>query len=185
MIAAGYMAKNVTSRPEWLEPKSVELLLSVSGCISKDFADYIEYWKHNGYWFFDSIEGICEVADLAGVSLHGTTLLYYEVYEHEFDQNLKTWSPFLPESSFTTNVQPPVERLLCGYDVVTFFAGTSPECSPLSCNSLALNESVNRNCLYPTFELARDAVDNLVFADSEPGPIRIFAVYCVPAGWPN
>ena len=31
----------------------------------------------------------------------------------------------------------PEARVLEGYDVVTFSAQTSPECSPLSCNALA------------------------------------------------
>ena len=43
MIPAGYMAKNVVSKPDWLKANGVEDLYSVSGCISKDFADYIKF----------------------------------------------------------------------------------------------------------------------------------------------
>jgi hypothetical protein len=53
MIPAGYMAKRVYKRPDWLKAPHVAEIYSVSGRISEDFADYINYWKHNGYWYFD------------------------------------------------------------------------------------------------------------------------------------
>src|SRR5687768_15530772 len=62
MIQAGYMAKRVVKRPEWLNANQVVDVYSVSNCNSKDFADYINYWKHNGFWFFDSPEIIYALA---------------------------------------------------------------------------------------------------------------------------
>ena len=62
LIPAGYMAKRVATRPEWLEVPSVDDIYSVSRCVSRDFADYINYWKHNGYWLFDSIDVIRRLA---------------------------------------------------------------------------------------------------------------------------
>jgi len=56
MIPAGYMAKTIASQPEGLSLDHVGDIYSVSGCISSFFTDYIDYWKHNGYWFFDSID---------------------------------------------------------------------------------------------------------------------------------
>jgi len=50
-------------------------LPSVSGHISDNFAAYIPYWKHNGYWLFDSPEIINEVARHNSVDLEGTTRL--------------------------------------------------------------------------------------------------------------
>jgi hypothetical protein len=64
-----------------------------------------------------------------------------------------------------------------GYDVTTFFVGTSPECSPLSCNCLATEISVNGHCLFDTFEQAVQALEAGKLDNSEPGPFRIFAVY--------
>jgi hypothetical protein len=52
MIPVGYMAKQVEPRSEWLQAQQVLDIYSVSGCVSKNFADYIKFWKHNGYWFF-------------------------------------------------------------------------------------------------------------------------------------
>jgi len=58
---------------------------SVSNCVNDDFADYIKYWKHNGYWLFDSPEIIQTVARENSIQLAGTLLFYYEVFEKEFD----------------------------------------------------------------------------------------------------
>ena len=62
MIPVGYMAKRVTKKPDWLKADTVHDVYSVTNCLSKDFADYINYWKHNGYWFFDSPEIIQNLA---------------------------------------------------------------------------------------------------------------------------
>ncbi len=179
MIPAGYMFKRVVQRPAWLSAGAVVDIYSVSGCISDDFADYINYWKHNGYWLFDSPEVMESLAKSENIDLSGTTLFYYEVYEYEFDDSLKEWVTFAPEDSFLTNVQVPIHKRLQGFDVVNFTAHTSPECSPLSCNSLAETIPVNQHCLLNTFEEAQDAIKQGLFENSEPGPYRIFAVYTI------
>ena len=97
--------------------------------------------------------------------------------------NSGEWRRFEPESSFGTNVSVPEAKVLEGYDVVTFVAQTSPECSPLSCNSLASEVETNSRCLLPSFEQARKLLENGTFNNSEPGPYRIFAVYSV--AWPR
>jgi hypothetical protein len=76
----------------------------------------------------------------------------------------------------------PGAKVLEGYDVVTFSAGTNPECSPLSCNGLAAEVETNQHCLLTSLEQARDLLEQGQFKDSEPGPYRIFAVYSV--AWP-
>jgi len=63
MIPAGYMAKRVVVKPDWIDAKQVTDIYSVSRHVSDDFADYINYWKHNGYWLFDSPEIIVTVAN--------------------------------------------------------------------------------------------------------------------------
>lgn len=151
---------------------------SVSGCVNKDFADYIPYWKHNGYWLFDSPEIIEALAQDNRIALKGTSLFYYEVYEKEFDG--KNWVPYQPETSFPTKVVVPLNKTLEGFDVVTFFARTSPECSPLSCNGMAGEISTNEHCLLVSFEDAYAKISAGAFKDAEPGPYRIFAVYSVP-----
>ena len=43
MIAAGYMSKRVRKRTDWLKAINVVDIFSVSGCVSHDFTDYIDY----------------------------------------------------------------------------------------------------------------------------------------------
>src|SRR5258706_4152641 len=127
MIPVGYLYKRVATRPDWLKAETVVDVYSLSRCISDDFADYINYWKHNGYWLFNSPEEIDAIATNESIDLSGATLFYYEVYEYEFDQNSNGWSAFKPEPSFVTDVQMPMDKQLEGFDVTTFQARTSPE----------------------------------------------------------
>ncbi|MGH7847554.1 MAG: hypothetical protein ACREQW_20620 [Candidatus Binatia bacterium] len=171
------MAKRVCARPDGLEAGAVLDIYSVSGCLSEAFADYINCWKHNGYWLFDSPAVIEDLARSHAIDLAGTKFFYYELYEREFHENKKEWQLVHPESSFVTNVAVPKEKYLEGYDVVTFSCGNAPECSPLSCNSIARSLAVNQHCLLDSFEQARQYLEDGRFNDSEPGPYRIFAVY--------
>ena len=181
MIPAGYMSKKVVVRPEWLTADGVDDVCAVSGCISEPFADYINYWKHNGYWLFNSSGDIEQLCQQENIENSKNTLFYYEVFEKEYDEDSKEWSTFEPEASFPTHVEVPENANLVGYDVTTFTVGTSPECSPLSCNSLATEIAVNRHCLFDTFEQAVEALEAGKFDDSEPGPFRVFAVYRLDA----
>ena len=179
MTPAGYMAKRVKT-PVGFHADGVLDVYSLSSCVNHDFADYIEYWKHNGYWLFDSPEIIQAVAQDNHIQLEGTLLFYYEVHEKEFDG--KNWFPHQAEASFPTNVRAPSEKTLDGFDVVTFFARSSPECSPLSCNGMAGKIPTNEHCLLDSFDDAYAKVTAGAFNQAEPGPYRIFAVYSVPLG---
>src|SRR6478672_7928998 len=101
MITAGYMAKRIMNRPEGYLSIDIVDIYSVSGCMSENFADYVEFWRHNGYWFFDSPQIIQEIAKEHAVDLTGTKLFYYEVYNLEFHES-NEWKSFEPEASFTT-----------------------------------------------------------------------------------
>ena len=150
---------------------------SVSSHVNDDVADYINFWKHNGYWLFDSPDIIRAVAIENSISLERTSLFFYEVYEMQFDG--ESWKAYKPEESFATNVLLPSAKTLEGFDVVT---GNAPGCSPLSCNGLAHELRTNVHCLFDSFD---DAYMNLTqgkFNNSEPGPYGIFAVYSAP--WP-
>lgn len=175
MIPAGYMAKRVYQKPDYLKTAQVQDIYSVSACISGYFANYIRLWKHNGYWLFDAPEVILAIAQENLIDLTPTTLFYYEVHELEFDS--KSWNTFAP--NFPVNVTPPARKKLEGFDVVTFFAKSSPECSPLSCNSMAEEVPTNAHCLLASFEEAERLLNSGVFNNSEPGPYRIFSVYSV------
>lgn len=178
MIPVGYMAKRVSRKPACLEVAQVTDIYSVSGCISEEFADFIKYWKHNDYWFFDSPEIIRSVAAGNAIPLEGTVLFYYEMYEMEFGG--ENWRPYTTEQPVSAKVVPPPRKQLEGFDVATFFAATTPECSPLSCNALAKELPVNEHCLFASFDEAKAALTSGKFKNCEPGPYRVFAVYSVP-----
>src|ERR1700674_2504456 len=180
MIPVGYMAKRVHKKTDWLKAAQVVDIYSVSGCVSEDFADYVHYWKHNGYWLFDSPEIIKSICKENSIQLQGAALFYYEAYEKEFDG--EGWHSYAPEASLPTNVVPPVSKQLEGFDVVTFYVRTSPERSPLSCNSMAAELPTNAHCLFASFDDAETNIKEGAFKDCEPGPYRILSVYSVD--WP-
>jgi hypothetical protein len=76
MMPAGYIAKLVLTKPDWLPADQVADIYSVSGCTSSMFGDYIDYWKHNGFWLFDSPKIIQNIARENSIDLAGTTLFY-------------------------------------------------------------------------------------------------------------
>ena len=176
MIPVGYMAKRVAPRPDWLQVPGVRDIYSVSSCISPDFLDYIQFWRHNGYWLFDHPQIIKDLAQENRVDLAELTFFYYQAYEKEFDEEQRQWLSFKP-SDLPTNIVPPARKELHGYDVVTFDGGTNPGCSPLSCNHLAGEIETNSHCLLESLEEAKQSLESGKFDHSEPGPFRIFAVY--------
>src|SRR4051812_29348924 len=102
MQPLGYLYKRVSTRPEWLQAKNVEGIYALSGCISENFADYINYWRHNGFWLFDSPEVIQALAQEHSISLDGMRLFYYEAFEQEYNDETGQWEPYAPEGSFET-----------------------------------------------------------------------------------
>ena len=109
------------------------------------------------------------------IPLEGTSLFYYGAHEMEFDG--ERWGPWSREPSLPTNVVLPSRKQLEGFDVVNFTARTSPECSGLSCSSLAAELHTNAHCLFSSFEEAATSLNGGKFENAEPGPYRIFAVY--------
>jgi hypothetical protein len=185
MIPMGYMAKRVQASPDGLKPSQVWDVYSVSACVNDDFADYVNYWKHNFWWFFDNPELIQSLALENSIEIQGTKLFYYEVYELELFDGV--WRPFSPGPVWPVqpHVAAPTQKQLEGFDVVTFWVENSPapEHSPLSCNGFAEELSTNAHCLFDTFDEACTALKTGKFDGSEPGALRIFAVYS--ADWPR
>ena len=96
-------ARGQTARLAWCGERLQHLFSQ--GCIAENFVDYINFWKHNGYWFFDSPEIIIDIARENEIDLGGTVLFFYEVHDLQFDSG--EWRHFEPERSFGTNVSVP------------------------------------------------------------------------------
>lgn len=179
MIPLGYMLKNLASPvPDWVGGPNVTTVHSLSNCVSPDFGDYIPLWQHNGWWLFDTADKARIAATSMGKPIESLKLFYYEAFHQQFDEATAAWETFEPED-FPTNVVPPCASTLSGFDVVTYCVGTSPECSPLSCNGLATSIPVNQKCLFDSFDEAVFALERGSFREAEPGPYRIIAVYSV------
>lgn len=179
MIPVGYMYKTISDKPDWLRAEQVTDIYSVSSCVSEDFDDWINYWKHNGYWFFDSPGIIENLSRIHGIKLEGMRLFFYLAYEKQWDDDDHAWKTYQPEKSFPTDVKLPKKTLLDGFDIVSFSGQTSAECSPLSCNHLAQELAVNKHCLIESIQEAKQYLQSGHFKDCEPGPYRIFEVRSV------
>ena len=165
---------------DWFQSDSVKDIYSVSGCFSEDFPDYINYWKHNKFWFFDTPAIMKDIATNESLDLSSMTLLYYEAYEKEYNDKTNCWQPLsFQDFSLPTNVIQPVDKHLEGFDVVSYSMFTKHECSPLSCNGLSEEVPVNQHCLFETFDEAKNALESERFLNCEPGPYRIIAVHSV------
>lgn len=173
------MYKSIEAKPEWISAPRVREICSVSNCVSSDFGDYISYWRHNGFWFFDEPLIIEELAAANGICLEGMRLFFYRLYPHQWDAESCAWVAYSPDAAFEIDVVEPEESELLGYDVVTYSMQTSPECSPLSCNNLAAKIPVNGHCLFDAFEAAKMAIESGSFESGEPGPYRIVEVRSV------
>ena len=176
MIAIGYMYKKVEKKPDWLNTDQVLDIYSVSGCISEDFAHWMDSWKHNGYWFFDNPEIMHDLAGENRISLDGMTLFYYTAYEKQWDNDHRVWLPYSAHD-FPTKIVQPENRLFKGFDLVSFSGQTAAECSPLSCNGLSEEINVNTHCLLDTLDEAKFCLEKGKLNHCEPGPYRIFAVH--------
>jgi hypothetical protein len=179
MIPMGYMAKFISDQPAGLHCHHVKAIYSVSSCISEDFCDWINEWKHNGYWMFNSPKIILDIARRQNIDLTAATLCYYELYEYEYDSGAK-WLPCEPEPSWPVKVDLPQSKAFRGFDITTFSVHTSVECSPLSCNELCAEIRVNSCCLLDSFEEAKALLESGKLENSEPGPYRIISVSTVP-----
>ncbi|NLE39122.1 MAG: hypothetical protein GX621_13955 [Pirellulaceae bacterium] len=180
MIELGYMAKRIIARPDWLNVPTVKDICSVCGCMSMDFCDYTPFWKHNGFWFFDSPSAIRAVAWEHNVDLIDTALFYFRGYERQFDADNGKWIDYGPEQGMRTEIAPPLSAELLGYDIVTCSMQNAPEHSPLSCNHVAAHVRVNDHCLVDSLDYAVEQVETGAFSNAEPGPFRIIAVHALP-----
>ncbi len=179
------MAKRTEIPQGWPNPRQVFDVYSVGSCVNEDFADYVDYWKHNSWWFFNSPEPIVNIARENSVDVRDLKLFYYEAYEQELFDGVWRSVSLDTKWGFVTEVLPPASKRLEGFDVVILWVENSPEPehSPLSCQNLAGKFKTNSHCLFDRFDEAYTALDTGKFDGCEQGTRRIFAVYSVD--WPK
>lgn len=185
MVPAGYLLKRVAPPPGWLSTAPIYDVCSVADCVNDNIVDLQTTWQHNNFGVANDAAALLRMAIGAGADIAASTLFYYEAYEEEIETDgwsidPSGWRPLtaVPSAGVDTAVTPPdnySSRTIIGYDVVVF--GEYLEHSPLSCNSIAGEVSVNDHCLFNSLEEAKVAINNGAFGGGcEPGVYRIFSV---------
>ncbi|GDY19546.1 hypothetical protein LBMAG56_08910 [Verrucomicrobiota bacterium] len=177
----GYFAKLTMKRPDWLTAPQVEEICSASTCMSRADWDWLNVWKHNEMWLYDSPDLATDV--VPAEKLAACDVYAYRLYPVRFVQGCRKLFtiPMVKPSALNSGF----ERF--GYDLFsrTFekISDCSPlfECSPLSCNNLAAEVPTNRYCLLDTAEEAFSLAPTLEVPGQpprgEPGPYFIVEVW--------
>lgn len=169
-VLIGYFPKITLARPDWLRADQVKEVCSASECMSKGPSDWIDAWKHNDHWVYDSPEIATTIIKEEETTFDMYAFKQYPIkIDHGAVEN---------EDVIEPNVRPlPDDYEFLGYDAVSRSCGNSFECSPLSCNNGAEGVPCNTNCLFDTFEEAIDGAKNFSSGEWEPGPYYIVEIY--------
>jgi hypothetical protein len=178
MIPGGYFARRVMPRPESLHAPGVREICSVSECMSPGAPDWMRQWRHNGFGWFNTVDDA--LAAVPGEERRQFRLFAYRIHPEVFRgrERMAVTSP--------ADVRPaplPDGFVSLGYDSASRSseAGLGLECSPLSCNGLASELTVNEHCLFPTLDAALAGAGRFALEQPEPGDYYVVEVLEVPA----
>jgi hypothetical protein len=179
----GYFVKPAVARSAWLKAAQVEEICTVSDCMATVTWDWINEWRHNAEWLFDTPSLAWSV--VPELERARCRLFAYPMFPVRFCQGVpKPYSfPERMEAETMGFAPRPIdasfERL--GFDLVSRTAGNEFEHSPLSCNGLAEEIPTNRCCLLDTAEEAFALAPTLDPPGKpmrgEPGPYFIVEVW--------
>lgn len=167
----GYFPKRATETPEWLHGCAINEVCSVSGCISEDPEGWIDHWRHNDCWVFDTPAlawSVVHIDDRPNFRLYA-----YQMYPVRFDHG-QAIAIELPDLNVAP-LPPSFQRL--GYDIVSRSCDSTFECSPLSCNKMAEQYAVNRYCLIDDEADAVQIAIEFSVSEPEPGPYSLIEVW--------
>lgn len=186
-IPLGYFPKRRTPTPDWLARLGIDEILSVSECIAPGPEGWVDAWRHNDHGAFDTIELAWTMVPEPERSTYRIVAwrLIPEIWRDGVAERLDVTAP---------PVEPvPPEFVSAGYDVVELVEPVRTEplfgqptiqgsfgCSPLSCNRMAAEVPVNRNCLLDDFHVARDVARRFSIEQPEPGPYVVVEVLAPP-----
>jgi hypothetical protein len=173
MVDAGYFAKRIMRRPDYIEPIHIVEICSATLCMSEAPEGWIEHWRHNDLGWFNTIQDA-----------------WFVVPEHE-RPSYRLFAFRIAETGFRDggeialqvpeNVRP--DPITSDFAALGFDAVSSSnegvlgfECSPLSCNSMANEMTVNELCLLDTEAAAASAAASFSVGDVEPGDYFVVEV---------
>ena len=167
----GYFPKRTMKRPDWLKAAGVDEVCSVSDCLSEGPEDWIDQWRHNEMWVYDTVE-------LARSVIPEAVRQEFDLYAYQMFPVIFKDGQQQPFEIPPLQVQPLPESFeRVGYDAVSRTYGTNFECSPLSCNHMAEHIAVNRYCLVDDVDTALRLAAEFEAGGCEPGPYHVVEVW--------
>ena len=150
-------------------------LASVSECISPGPANWIDEWRHNNAFFYESPADARSVVPEAGAS-------DYRLYAYRM--LTESFGSYDDATSVDVNVTPAEiddSFIFAGYDVVSRSYASNFECSPLSCNEMGAEVPVNEYCLIDRLDEAIRFAQRCGEEQPEPGVYYVLEVWRGPA----
>lgn len=177
MTDAGYFVLKVDTDPSWLEVPGVRDVCSASHHVSSAPDGWVERWLHNGFgWFNRPSDALAVVPAGQRASYR---LFAYRIHTQRFCEGAAT--PFTWPPDATPEPIPGSFRSI-GFDSVNKamedVLGFS--CSPLSCNYMARELSVNEHCLFGSLEAALAGAARFSVEQPEPGDYYVVEVLECP-----
>jgi hypothetical protein len=169
-VLIGYFPKRTAHRPEWLQAAPIDEVCSVSECISEGPEGWIDAWKHNACWVYDTPELAASVVPEGEEGFE--VYAYRQVPVCVADGEVRDEPPAEVDAAPLTD-----EFEWLGYDAVSRSISPMFECSPLSCCGAAESMPVNRHCLFETLEQALAGAREFSSGPWEPGPYLVVEVY--------
>jgi hypothetical protein len=149
---------------------SVREIASVSECIASGPPDWIDGWAHNAAFFYDS-------PNAARQMVSPDDAPSYDIYAYELCSEPYGISHVEPIDTAVHPSALPSSFVSLGFDVVGRDYAASFECSPLSCNGMADEMTVNEFCLIRTFEDALSFAQRCGESQPEPGEYVVIRVW--------
>ena len=173
MIDGGYFPKRVANRPDGLNAPGVREICSVSHCMSSAPDGWIKHWRHNELGWFNSVEEALSVVPEAERPLYRLFAYRLEPFVYRRGERLDMRVP--------SDVRPdPIgpEFIERGFDTASRSMENvlGVECSPLSCNYLAVEIPTNEFCLFPTQQAACEGAKAFSVEQPEPGDYYVIQV---------
>lgn len=173
MIDGGYFPKRIASRPKELDAPGVREIASVSSCISSGPENWIDHWRHNELGWFNTVADAVSVVPKTERALYRLFAYRLEPFAYRQGNRIEIVIP--------TDLRPDpigpgfVER---GFDAVNKSKESifGFECSPLSCNYLAVELPTNEFCLFPNRDAAVAAAQLFSIEQPEPGDYYVIQV---------
>lgn len=171
LLLIGYFPKRRTPAPEELQAAGVDEICSVSECLAPGPEGWVEAWLHNAFGCYDSPG---EAEHVAGDAEGEFEVFAYRLLPLRFGDGQAEPMEVSPARMASL----PLTCQSLGFDVVSksLAQGLGFECSPLSCNLMAVEVGANRHCLVDDLEAARALAIRFSVEEPEPGPYYVVEV---------